>query len=75
MADRNLEAPHSEAGSARSGVEQATSPYDLARQHLIVALDVATANAALALADQLSEQCQWFKVGLELYIAARAVDR
>jgi orotidine-5'-phosphate decarboxylase len=70
MADRNLEAPHSEAGSARSGVEQATSPYDLARQHLIVALDLPTADAALALADQLSEQCQWFKVGLELYIAA-----
>jgi orotidine-5'-phosphate decarboxylase len=46
------------------------SPYELARQRLIVALDVPTADAALALADELGDQCQWFKVGLELYIAA-----
>lgn len=46
------------------------SPYDLAREHLIVALDVPTAEGALALADRLGEQCQWFKVGLELYISA-----
>jgi orotidine-5'-phosphate decarboxylase len=48
----------------------ARSPYDLARQRLIVALDVPTAEAALALADRLADQCQWFKVGLELFIAA-----
>jgi orotidine-5'-phosphate decarboxylase len=35
-----------------------------------VALDVSTAEAALALAERLEDQCQWFKVGLELYIAA-----
>ena len=46
------------------------SPFELARRRLIVALDVPTADAALALADQLEDQCQWFKVGLELYVAA-----
>ena len=46
------------------------SPFELAQQRLIVALDVPTADAALALANQLQDQCRWFKVGLELYIAA-----
>jgi orotidine-5'-phosphate decarboxylase len=46
------------------------SPFELAQERLIVALDVPTAEAALALADQLEDQCRWFKVGLELYIAA-----
>jgi orotidine-5'-phosphate decarboxylase len=46
------------------------SPFEIAKQHLIVALDVPSADAALALADKLEDQCQWFKVGLELYIAA-----
>jgi orotidine-5'-phosphate decarboxylase len=46
------------------------SPFEIAKERLIVALDVPTAEAALALAGQLEDQCQWFKVGLELYIAA-----
>ena len=46
------------------------SAYDQARERLIVALDVPSAGAAIKLADQLGEQCQWFKVGLELYVAA-----
>jgi len=46
------------------------SPFELAQERLIVALDVPTADAALTLADQLQDQCRWFKVGLELYIAA-----
>jgi len=46
------------------------SPFDQAKQRLIVALDVPTANAALSLADKLQDQCRWFKVGLELYISA-----
>lgn len=41
-----------------------------ARQHLIVALDFPDAHTALALVDRLEGQCSWFKVGLELYIAA-----
>jgi orotidine-5'-phosphate decarboxylase len=46
------------------------SAFDLAKQRLIVALDVPTGEAALTLADRLEDQCQWFKVGLELYISA-----
>ncbi len=40
------------------------------RRRLIVALDVPTAAAAAALVDRLEGQCQWFKVGLELFAAA-----
>jgi len=53
-----------------SGSQSQRSPYELARQRLIVALDVPTADAALALADRLEDQCQWFKVGLELFASA-----
>lgn len=41
-----------------------------ARKCLIVALDVADAASAFALVDQLEDTCQWFKVGLELFVAA-----
>jgi orotidine-5'-phosphate decarboxylase len=40
------------------------------RKRLIVALDVPSAGAALHLVDQLESTCQWFKVGLELFVAA-----
>ena len=53
---------------------ESLSPFDLARQRLIVALDYPRADAALELADRLSDALevrgQWFKVGLELYIAS-----
>jgi orotidine-5'-phosphate decarboxylase len=41
-----------------------------ARKRLIVALDVPDAASALALVAELENTCQWFKVGLELFIAA-----
>jgi orotidine-5'-phosphate decarboxylase len=41
-----------------------------ARKRLIVALDVPDAASAEALIGQLENTCQWFKVGLELFIAA-----
>lgn len=41
-----------------------------ARRRLIVALDVPDAPSALRLIDQLEDTCSWFKVGLELYVAA-----
>jgi orotidine-5'-phosphate decarboxylase len=41
-----------------------------ARKRLIVALDVPDAASALALVGQLEKNCQWFKVGLELFVAA-----
>lgn len=41
-----------------------------ARKRLIVALDVPHAAAASALVDRLEGTCSWFKVGLELFVAA-----
>jgi orotidine-5'-phosphate decarboxylase len=57
-----------------SPVSHATSqapldPHEEARRRLIVALDVATAQAALELVSRL-ENCHWFKVGMELFTAA-----
>jgi orotidine-5'-phosphate decarboxylase len=43
---------------------------DLARQRLIVALDVPSAAASAELVKKLEGTCQWFKVGLELFTAA-----
>src|SRR5580692_6271872 len=43
-----------------------SSPAD----RLIVALDFASASAAMELVDQLQGNCRWFKVGMELYYAA-----
>jgi orotidine-5'-phosphate decarboxylase len=40
------------------------------RDRLIVALDFASASAAMELVDQLQGSCKWFKVGMELYYAA-----
>jgi len=40
------------------------------RDRLIVALDFPSAAAALDHVDRLEGRCQWFKVGLELYLAA-----
>ena len=45
-------------------------PMEEARQRLIVALDVPTAKAAFELVDRLESKCLWFKVGLELFVAA-----
>jgi orotidine-5'-phosphate decarboxylase len=41
-----------------------------ARKRLIVALDVASAEAADELVSRLEGTCQWFKVGMELFTAA-----
>jgi orotidine-5'-phosphate decarboxylase len=57
-----------DSGGLDSGVRP--SALELARRRLIVALDVPTADAALALVDRLEGRCTWFKVGLELYVAA-----
>jgi len=41
-----------------------------ARKRLIVALDVPDAASAAELVGQLENTCHWFKVGLELFVAA-----
>ena len=45
-------------------------PMEEARNRLIVALDVPNAASAAALVNQLEDSCRWFKVGLELFVAA-----
>lgn len=47
-----------------------SDPLEAARQRLIVALDVPTAQAATELVDRLEGSCRWLKVGLELFTAA-----
>jgi orotidine-5'-phosphate decarboxylase len=44
----------------------------VARDHLIVALDFASAAQAFELVSSLEGSVRWFKVGLELYLAAGA---
>ena len=44
--------------------------HSKSKNALIVALDYPDAHTALATVDNLDNLCQWFKVGLELYIAA-----
>jgi orotidine-5'-phosphate decarboxylase len=41
-----------------------------ARDRLIVALDMPDAPSAFALVERLDGHCRWFKVGLELFVAA-----
>jgi orotidine-5'-phosphate decarboxylase len=45
-------------------------PVESVRQRLIVALDVPDAASAARLVDRLEGACTWFKVGLELFVAA-----
>jgi len=45
-------------------------PLEEARSRLIVALDVPDAASAKALVARLEDRCNWFKVGLELFVAA-----
>jgi orotidine-5'-phosphate decarboxylase len=53
-----------------AGTPQRTAAYELARQRLIVALDVPDAAAAAELVNRLEGTCAWFKVGMELFTAA-----
>jgi orotidine-5'-phosphate decarboxylase len=45
-------------------------PIEQARQRLIVALDVPDPRSAMRLVAELEGTCAWFKVGLELFVAA-----
>jgi orotidine-5'-phosphate decarboxylase len=52
------------------GRAPAADPLEEARRRLIVALDVPDAASAANLVCQLENTCHWFKVGLELFVAA-----
>lgn len=59
-----------ESSSPRTGVSTGPDAFASARNRLIVALDVPDAASAFALVDRLDGHCRWFKVGLELFVAA-----
>ncbi len=63
---------HSEIAAVPAEVAEAmkTNPIELARQRLIVALDVPDARSAMRLVAELEGTCSWFKIGLELFVAA-----
>src|ERR1017187_2757703 len=54
----------------RSASTLAVDRLEEARNRLIVALDVPAAASAAALVRQVEGSCRWFKVGLELFVAA-----
>jgi orotidine-5'-phosphate decarboxylase len=56
--------------SALPAAPIAADPMEEARRRLIVALDVPTAEAAIRMVNELETCCHWFKVGLELFVAA-----
>jgi orotidine-5'-phosphate decarboxylase len=56
--------------SSASSQLVAPPPTGQARDRLIVALDFPSGPEALAFVDRLDGACQWFKVGLELFLAA-----
>jgi orotidine-5'-phosphate decarboxylase len=56
--------------SFASARQPAVDFVEEARKRLIVALDVPDAASAASLVNQLEKSCQWFKVGLELFVAA-----
>jgi orotidine-5'-phosphate decarboxylase len=54
----------------KASVPVRLDPLEEARKRLIVALDVPDAASASALVTRLDGHCNWFKVGLELFVAA-----
>jgi orotidine-5'-phosphate decarboxylase len=56
--------------TVRQPVPARKDSLEEARNRLIVALDVPDAVAATALVSRLEDNCRWFKVGLELFVAA-----
>ncbi len=59
--------PRTDAGTGR---DAGRDDIEAARDRLIVALDAPDAASAFALIDRLDGCCRWFKVGLELFVAA-----
>jgi orotidine-5'-phosphate decarboxylase len=59
------------SGNAASTLSQSSvrEPGN-AHDHLIVALDFPSGQTALDFVDRLDNTCRWFKVGLELFLAA-----
>jgi orotidine-5'-phosphate decarboxylase len=56
--------------AAKPAKHNRLDPFEEARNRLILALDVPDAASAAELVARLDGQCKWFKVGLELFVAA-----
>jgi orotidine-5'-phosphate decarboxylase len=56
--------------AAKPAQQDRSDPFEKARNRLIVALDVPDAASAAELVARLDGRCKWFKVGLELFVAA-----
>ncbi len=64
------ERPNTAAAQSVTTASENLDPVEDARQRLIVALDFPNADAAFDLINRLESRCLWFKVGLELFVAA-----
>ena len=71
--DSSMPSPPPQPLVSNPGLSSADDSRMKARQRLIVALDVPDAAAASVLVDRLDDTCAWFKVGLELFVAAGPV--
>lgn len=60
---------HSQEIAPSSAGIPKTDPIEIARQRLIVALDVPDPASAMRIVAELEGICKWFKVGLELFVA------
>jgi orotidine-5'-phosphate decarboxylase len=56
--------------TAHPAAPRRPDPLEEARKRLIVALDVPNAASAASLVARLEDNCQWFKVGMALFVAA-----
>lgn len=56
--------------TARTAHPADDDPMEQVRRRLIVALDVPDSKSAMRLVAELEGTCTWFKVGLELFVAA-----
>lgn len=74
--DLNMQTPEQlnpTLAPAGAAAELSAARMEEARRRLIVALDMPDLGVALELVDRLENRCQWFKVGLELFAAARVL--
>ena len=68
--DQRMPLSESPSPTSATSPNPAIDRLEFARQRLIVALDVPDAVSATHLVSRLEGTCTWFKVGLELFVAA-----
>jgi orotidine-5'-phosphate decarboxylase len=68
--DQSMPVSESPSPAPATAPSHPIDPLESARQRLIVALDVPDAGSAAHMVSRLEGTCTWFKVGLELFVAA-----